>query len=60
MLFFTVSQTMESPKPSEIAYAIRRNFGGLQGLSPVKEFAACMPELQALQVRTYNKLQFTG
>lgn len=50
MLFTTVSQTMEIPKPLEIAYAIRRNFGGLQGLSPVQEFAECMPELQNYQV----------
>lgn len=52
MISGIVSQTNDFPTPSEIAYAIRRNFGGLQGLDPVQEFAEYVPEMEGYQVMT--------
>ncbi|XP_078327262.1 E3 ubiquitin-protein ligase rnf213-alpha-like isoform X2 [Crassostrea virginica] len=49
MISGIVSQTNDFPTPSEIAYAIRRNFGGLQGLDPVQEFAEYVPEMEGYQ-----------
>lgn len=52
MISGIVSLTNDFPTPSEIAYAIRRNFGGLQGLDPVQEFAEYVPEMEGYQVMT--------
>lgn len=32
-----------SPSPQEIIIAIKRNFGGLEGLDPVQEFGKFLP-----------------
>ncbi|XP_062570768.1 E3 ubiquitin-protein ligase rnf213-alpha-like isoform X2 [Saccostrea cucullata] len=46
MMFAIASRSMEIPTPKDIAYVIRRNFGGLQGLDPVAEFSDYVDELQ--------------
>ncbi|XP_061196022.1 E3 ubiquitin-protein ligase rnf213-alpha-like [Saccostrea echinata] len=49
MMFAIASRSMEIPTPKDIAYVIRRNLGGLQGLDPVAEFSECVDELQEFQ-----------
>jgi hypothetical protein len=47
------SKNHRSPNEQELAVAIKRNFGGLEGFDPVEEFGKFLPALLAARVNTY-------
>lgn len=43
MICAVAVKNRQSPTPQEIIIAIKRNFGGLEGLDPVQEFGEFLP-----------------
>lgn len=43
MICAVAVENRRSPTPQEIIIAIKRNFGGLEGLDPVQEFGEFLP-----------------
>jgi hypothetical protein len=53
MICAIASKNHRSPNEQELAVAIKRNFGGLEGLDPVEDFGEFLPALLATRVNTY-------
>lgn len=52
MICAIASKSHRSPNEQELATAIKRNFGGLEGLDPVQDFGEFLPTL--LETRVYS------